>query len=641
MRLILSLIFCGLLQLNALAQSRGFSLQTRRFADAVWIRWSAQRPDLFKKQSPRGFSLLRITVSRDGKALETEERYRLNAEPIRWDTTSNLSDTLRTLKALFFFKPDYTDDIRKNIQNKEMADLAWLQGNLMLLKDFRLALNCGMGWIDVNSKANETYLYELQPWNDTTLLGSAYCGVYRQQAIPNLSLKNEKNRTVLLQIAESPDYWGYIIEKALDSGMNFKTLSAQPFVNGAKSPDLLVNDSQGLAFGQIYYRVAGIDAFGLSGPWSDTAGVSTVPEMVCPGIENLRLVGDTLLEFSWKMPDSLLPYMKKSSFSYSSSVDEVFLPLTVWKAGIFLRARWPSGWSSVYLKPSFTDINSDEYFGPVVFLQPPDSLPPSAPERLSAICDSSGIVRIHWRSIPGAEYYRLYRANYRNVEFTDHSHMYFSDTFYSDTLDLKTLQDSVYYAVTALDSRYNESSQAIVACAVYDIIPPPPPAFLGYELTDKGFRLRWTQHHDAVFYTLHRQGDGEVTIHTDSGFYVDSTGSADEKYTYYLTATDRNANVSDASASITLQFPLRRTLPSVPKPICQNDSQKRNCYVFWEYPDLPGISHFRIMLKSDGRKKTIGTAQSHERQYCLYGFLKKEEDEFEIIAYTKEGLKSR
>ncbi len=641
MRLILSLIFCGLLQLNAVAQSSGFSLQTRRFADAVWIRWSAQRPDLIKKQSPRGFFLHRITVSRDGKSLETEERYRLNAEPIRWDTASNLSDTLRTLKTLFFFKPDYTDDIRKNIQNKEMADLAWLQGNLMLLQDFRLALNCGMGWIDMDAKANETYLYELQPCNDTALLGSAYCGVYRQQAIPNLSLKNEKNRTVLLQIAESPDYWGYIIEKALDSGMNFKPLSAQPFVNGTKSPDLLVNDSQGLAFGQIYYRVAGIDAFGLSGPWSDTAGVFMVPEMVCPGIENLRPVGDTLLEFSWNMPDSLLPYVKKSSFSYSSSVDEVFLPLTVWKVGSFMRARWPSGWSSVYLKPSFTDINSDEYFGPVAFLQPPDSLPPPAPERLSAVCDSSGIVRIHWRSIPGAEYYRLYRANYRYVEFTDHSHLYFSDTFYSDTLDLKTLQDSVYYAVTALDSRYNESPQTKVACAVYDIIPPPPPAFLGYELTDKGFLLRWTQHRDAAYYTLYREGNQPMRVIADSAAYTDSTGVEEEHYTYHLIATDRNGNVSGSSARLSLKFPAKSEIPEVPRPICLNDSQKRHCCIFWDYPEMEGISHFRIMLKTNGRKKTMGTARADERQYCLFGYLKSEEDEIQVIAYTKNGMKSR
>jgi hypothetical protein len=61
----------------------------------------------------------------------------------------------------------------------------------------------------------------------------------------------------------------------------------------------------------------------------------------------------------------------------------------------------------------------------------------------------------------------------------------------------------------------------------------------------------------------------------------------------------------------------------------------------WEYPDLPNISHFRIMLKSPGKSKTVATAQSNERQYCMHGFLKSEADEIEIIAYTKDGMKSR
>ncbi len=623
-----------------MAQTHSFSLQTRRFADAVWVRWSTQNPDLLKKQSTLGFTLQRITLSRDGEILETEERYLLNTEPILWDTALAVNDSLRILKELLYFNPDHSDDIRKSLHNKEMADLAWLQGNLLLMKDFRLALNCGFGWVDMDAKMNETYLYELHPWNDTQIIGIAFCGGYQQQAVPRVVLKNEKRNT-LLQISQSSAYWGYIIEKALDTGMVFNPLSAQPFINGTKSPDLLVSDTQGHVRSQWFYRVAGIDAFGLAGPWSDTLGIYVLPELVCPGIENLRLVEDTLLEFSWTMPDSLRHFVKQASFSYSSSLDEVFISLPIWKSGELLRARWPSGWSSVYLKPSITDINNDAHLGPIAFLQPPDSMPPPAPEKLFAVCDSAGIVQIHWRSIPGAAYYRLYRANYRDVEFTDHSHFYFTDTFFQDTLDLKTLQDTVFYAVTALDRRYNESPQTLVACAVYDIIPPPPPAFLSYELTQKGFRFRWAQHRDAVNYTLYRQGNPAMQVTMDSATYTDSVGIAEENYTYYLTATDRNGNYSESSARLSLRFPVKSEIPKVPGPICLNDSQKRHCCIFWEYPEVEGISHFRIMLKTNGRKKTMGTARADERQYCLYGFLKSEGDEIQVIAYTKNGMKSQ
>ena len=199
----------------------------------------------------------------------------------------------------------------------------------------------------------------------------------------------------------------------------------------------------------------------------------------------------------------------------------------------------------------------------------------------------------------------------------------------------------MYYAVTALDSRYNESGQSMFACAVFDKISPPPPAFLGYELTEKGYMIRWTSSRDAASYNLHKLGEDLQIISTDSVFYLDSTGKSEEQYTYYLTAKDRNANVSEASAKLVLRFPFKSVIPAVPKPVCLNDTQHRRCYVMWEYPDLPNVSHFRIMLKSPGKKKTVATAQSNERQFCMQGFLKSEADEIEIIVYTKDGMKSR
>lgn len=630
------------ISIPVLSQSADYNIQVRRFSDAAWIRWNAATPDIFKMHAPKGFALYRTTVSRDGIPLESEERFQLNTIPIRWDTTAADSDTMLLLKELFFFSTAPTTDVQTMLRNKEMKDLAFIQGSLFLLQDFKRAMTCGLGWEDGTAKSNETYLYELRLWQDTgRILATHYLQLLDDQAVPVVSLKPEQGRNTLLSIEQAPAFWGYHIEKAIDTPLIFTPLSELPYVNASKSPQLLVLDSQNIPKGKIFYRVAGMDAFGLRSAWSDTMHIHVLPEIYCPAIENLKMNGDTAMEFSWLFPDSVVPYLKSWGVAYCSAPDETFSDLQISKTAIGWKAKWPAGLASIYLRPSLTDLNNKEYFGPIAFMQPIDSMPPPLPVGVYARCDSSGVVKINWNAAAGAAFYRLYRANFRDVEFTDHSHVYFTDTFFSDTLDLNTLQDTVYYAVTALDSRYNESGQSMFACAVFDKIPPPPPAFLGYELTEKGYMIRWTGSRDAASYNLHKLGEDLQTISTDSVFYLDSTGKSEEQYTYYLTAKDRNANVSEASAKLVLRFPYKSVIPAVPKPVCFNDTQKRKCYVMWEYPDLPNISHFRIMLKSPGKSKTVATAQSNERQYCMHGFLKSEADEIEIIAYTKDGMKSR
>jgi hypothetical protein len=628
--------------LHGFSQVADYTLQTRRFSNAVWIRWIPQNPESFASDIINGYSLQRITVSRDGKALESEERYQLNGEPIRWDTLNQIQDTMQVLKQVFFFRPGHTDNVQEMLRNIEMQRLSWLQANLWLMKDFRLAVNCGLGWVDFSAKINETYQYELRVWKDTGIVkGAQYAGLYDEPAIPQLTVKNEKGRNTLLRVNHSEYYWGYIIEKAADSTSAFKALSELPFVNGSKSDELWVSDTQILQSGQAYYRVCGIDPFGLRGPWSDTVSIWILPEIHCPAIEDLRMINDTLFTFRWNLHENLLPLIKSSGISYSSAVDEVFQPLNIQKNSAGWQASWPAGYTSVYLRPHCTDLNDISHHGPVAFLQPIDSIPPAEPEIIKTHCDSVGVVTIRWKSVQGAAFYRLYRGNYRNTEFTDHSHQYFADTFYSDTIDLKTLQDTVFYAVTALDSRYNESKQMPAACAVFDIIPPPPPAFIAYELTPKGYHIRWTQHTDVAFYSLHRIGNSAQVFQTDSSGYLDSMGLADQQYTYYLTATDFHNNVSAPSARLVLQFPQNTGIPAVPRPQWYVDSALHRCCLFWEYPEWAAISHFRILLKSQGKTRTIGTAKAEERQFCLHRFIVKEGDEFEIIAYTHNGIKSQ
>ncbi len=638
----------------AFGQSVEIRGKTRRFADAVWIRWQPGAPEAMKKHMLKGFNLERVTISRDGQPLPKEERYRLNEQPIKFDTAGIEKDNaeLQWIKQMLFYVKSEGNNPLAIVEDKETMDLAFMQVSVLLMRDFNLAIQCGLGWQDQTAKLNEEYVYTVSTASEDTARVYLFSGLEKPQPSPKIQQHQYRNKRAVLGINTlfSPEYFGYTVERALDSQFAFKAISNLPFVHAGKGETLMLLDTPAVLAGKVFYRVSGLDMFGLPGPYSDTVFVYVLPDLECPQLTDLLLLNDSQLHFKWPFPDREKRYFDSLEIMIGRSADGLFQRLDYKPVGNGFTAAIPQDYSSIYLQPSARDLGGEWHSGGMAFLQKVDSLPPPPPSSIIGSCDSLGIVKLNWKASPTAHYYRIYRANNPRQEYSDYSHVHLTDTFFTDTINLKMLQDSLYYAISALDERYNQSRFSYYSCAVFDIIPPPAPAFSGYRKMDKGYELQW-QHaraSDVQSYTLIRWDDNSRnqwqirTFAPDNSLkFIDTIGEGDAIYQYAITASDARGNISKPSAALALRFPVNDQIPAVSQPTIVCDTLKNRCFLFWEYPDLKGLSHFSVLLKSNNKSRVLGTTSAAEKQLCVYGFIPAENDKIKIVAHTINGLKSK
>ena len=63
---------------------------------------------------------------------------------------------------------------------------------------------------------------------------------------------------------------------------------------------------------------------------------------------------------------------------------------------------------------------------------------------------------------------------------------------FTDTVEVRNLNSNIYYAVTALDGRYNQSGKSqAVTLEKPELIPPSTPVITNYKATAKGIVLTW------------------------------------------------------------------------------------------------------------------------------------------------------
>jgi subtilase family serine protease len=113
-----------------------------------------------------------------------------------------------------------------------------------------------------------------------------------------------------------------------------------------------------------------------------------------------------------------------------------------------------------------------------------------------------------------------------------------------------------YYAVTAIDTGWNESDLSdIVTVSISDTTPPATPQNLIAVAGDSIIQLSWTENTepDLAGYNLYRNGDiaplnGDTLITANS--YEDLDVNNFTTYTYQITAVDVNGNESPMSAPV-------------------------------------------------------------------------------------------
>src|SRR5690606_22329787 len=105
-----------------------------------------------------------------------------------------------------------------------------------------------------------------------------------------------------------------------------------------------------------------------------------------------------------------------------------------------------------------------------------------------------------------------------------------------DTVNLNTLNESVYYQVMAVDHNQNHSSlSSMLRVSLPDLVPPQPPVFHPVHSDEGGVTLSWVNSasEDVIQYALYRKSVKEskwkniamIRRHDDDTLkYTDKTG---------------------------------------------------------------------------------------------------------------------
>ncbi len=562
-------------------QSRIY-VRTEVHSDKVLLRWIAGDARSWQLLNKYGFKLERLTVARSGVVLDKPEVLLL-AEKLKPAESDKLKELVReypmgavVAQAVFGdnFEVSLGDSpISKAIALDEERQQRYLFALYAADLCFPVAKEVGWGFEDYSIKEGERYLYRvssLVPKKELTIAeGARFVVVGDTIRLPQpleLSaqfspagayLSWDYNRLASL-------YSSYWIERSED-GKNFSRISDLPITRMSdteKNPHAPITYLDSIAYRKTYYyRVAGVTPFGSQGAYSTiVSGMAYPPLTAVPQIEEYRFDTQGGANLSWNFKQEEEDLIEGFRILRSKD-DKTYLPLdsTSPKERIYhirTLAHYP------YYKVEAKAKQGVSTTSFPTLIQAIDSIPPAVPTGLRAEVDSLGAVHLSWQAGKDEDLYgyRLYRGETKGEELIPITKDAILTTNYIDSVRLDNLNAEVYYALTALDERYNQSelSETIVVRKPTRI-PPTMPLIVEVKASEEGNVIRWEASEDSFLagFVLTRTAQDSTQQRqswkiedTKQRSYVDKEIEAGKTYTYQLTAYTDNQLYSPISPEV-------------------------------------------------------------------------------------------
>ncbi len=546
----------------------------------IRLRWAPTTATSWLYLNKYGYIVERITIVKDNKLLQTPVGKTLTPNPIKplpldqWQPLVETND-FATVAAqaiygeTFEINESISTDIIQLFNKSKEQEQRYSFALFAADQAYLVARYAGLAYTDSTVLPNEKYLYRIisnvpaEIAEITT--GTAYAGLEDYAPLPAIqNVKVEFGDKVALIYWDIGSYEGlynsFLIEKSTDGGKTWASLNPMPVVFAFQSE--AADKRQGFEVDSLeknnrpyYYRVFGIDAFGEKSPPSKVISGSGFARVATPpNITDWRLTnGNVVLSWEHQKSSSLTGYRIERSSKETGpyiTIQEVAASATTFTD------KHPA--SVGYYR--VTAFNSHSYKSSLpVLVQLEDSIPPLPPTDIQGHIDSTGLVTLQWR--PNHEKdlvgYRVYRSNFKKAEFSQITRHLHSDTIFTDTINLKILNQYIYYQITAVDYRYNESSKStILKLARPDILPPANPLLTLVQSNDQGIKLSFSgsSSTDVHHYEIYRKTPTETNWlymatlpPADSGSWVDKNVQANTLYSYTIVAVDSAGNESNPS----------------------------------------------------------------------------------------------
>ncbi len=619
--------------------------------DSISLRWAPLDIDTWQKGNRLGYKIERFTIARNGAVLPEHEKL-LIATGVKllplaqWEILVK-QDQYAAIAAQAFFGDQFEIDLRggdaftivnKVRENEQRFSFALFCADMSPA----VAKASGLYITDKNISKNEKYLYRVTVNSIDSLSGSAFISGHDIPELPKpVNLKAEyQNQIVSLRWNRNQtlDFSAYIVEKSAD-GKEFKPISEIPLAT--VSPLGLNETRYEYAIDSLqepdktyYYRVKGLTAFGESSAPSDIIAVHTAPPVnFIPHITKAENIKNNSIQISWEFDEKRNENIKGFSIDRSSKAQGSFtailqhlLPSTT---RVFLD-RNPGQVN--YYRVSVIGLDGARFTSPVFLAQLIDSIPPSPPIGLHATVNELGKLKLFWEPNKETDIhgYRIYRGNSDREELSQITLEPISGNFFSDEFNRNQLNESVYYAVMAIDNSQNHSPlSAILKVKLPDLIRPQPPVFHSTRSDERGIHLKWVKSssEDVGQYRIYRKASNAQewvhlnSIHalTDTIFaFTDSTGDDGANYAFTVTAVDEANLESDPTEPI-LRSMINNSLPeavlwNVPK----FNQEARELRLQWTYTEQ-NVKFFRIYKATENTDLTMyRTVPANRRQINEY-----------------------
>lgn len=609
---------------------------------AIYLRWASGTPNSWKLNNKYGFVLERFTVIRNKQMLPVPEKLVLSPTPLKprpleeWETLAK-KDNNAAVIAQALYGSDFNVSINDKGAAKILAQSQELEQRFSFSlyaadNSFEGALMAGWAFVDKNVKSNEKYLYRLKPAAPAKLQAADSVSVFISPAeyepLPAVQdvIARFGNKGVMLNwdIQLLSQYFAsYYVEKSDDGGASFKKVNGLPvsnFDNGTgKQTRMFFMDSLKENGKEYQYRVAGVNPFGQSGPPSAILkGMGKDMLSVVPNIRNAYVDKKGVLQLNWIFDEKGNSAIRGFQLKRA---DNIKGPYEVFGDTLAVTSRTAALKKALGASNYFTiTALAKEGEGSTSFpylVQPEDSIPPAVPAGVKAVIDTNGIVTITWdrnteKDLMG---YKVFRAQKKGEELVPLVDSIWYGTRFRDTLSLKMLNKRSYYAVTALDTRFNQSARsALVEVKKPEVIPPSPAVISKFKVEGTNVTINWisSSDPDVVSHALYRKMPADtgqpVMVQTfqghDTTTYTDKGLAGGKKYIYYVVAKSEGGltTPSEELTVITAQ-PANTGDAQIARMYAYTQPEKRRIEITWDH-NLQQVAELQV-YKAEGGKQLV------------------------------------
>ena len=617
------------LQINAIAKYQN---------NKIVLRWAVTNSSAWLKLNTHGYTIERYLVKKEGQLLPIPQKKILTPSPIApkpvadWEELVMRNDYAAILaQALYGENFDVNggqDGMTQLLNKAKVIEQRFSFALFAADMNFEAAQMAALGYEDTDFEKNAEYVYRIisaVPKDSAEInYGSAVVNTAVVETLPQpidlYAIPDDK--TIMLtweyELFKSK-FTSYFIERS-ENGSDYKRLSDTPMVNLNDKPDtpakrMFYVDTLSQNNKKYHYRVIGVSPFGEESPPSASVaaiGVKTLsatPHILNYVIDDMGAV-KLLWHFEEKAQQEISSFILNWAPKEKGPYTEIQKDIPPSSRETTYNTLGPSNYFTITAigkhgqrKTSFSK-----------FVQPIDSIPPTAPIGVVGTVDTLGIVRLQWEANTEKDMlgYRVFRGHRANEEVVQLTVSPIERLTYQDTVQIKSLNTKVYYQIVAVDQRFNMSafSEKLILKKP-DIVPPSAPVFQTYAVKKDSIYLKWinSSSDDVVSHILYRQATAEATKGWQTVFetdtittYTDSKIQPNIQYRYAIFATDESGlqSLPATPISVTSQNSIDKLIKGV---IATPDRTQQQIKLSWK--KMPSTVLETLIYRAKGEELPV------------------------------------